>query len=766
MAEGSEKEIVSSLQEVAKRLELIGRDSKKSSLKQDRSLQNINDSIKLFNKSASAIAEAPALSGKESDKKEGTQAKERAKEQKQADDKRHEEEMTIFEEILEALNIKQKDQKKEDESWWEGLFDYGLFSWVMLGVAAISGILVGIGEFLYGFGKALFKGLLYPFKLLKKGILSLGKRFKPIQKIIDSITKYFRNLKAMFLKMGRAIKGISIKKVFSATVEFAKKIKKFAGIFTRFLGKNLLLPFKLIMKGMSKLGKIFKPILKIFDPVSDAFKKLKTFFLKMGTTIGKSSKIFESISKVWTKLTGVFSNIGSKLKKGIDFVLKPFKNFFGSLRDVGKFFLGIGKRLGFVGEVGKKAKGFFSFFGKIKKVFTLFRTFGRFLGPVVSIVMGLIDAFKGGMKGLDEAGEDASMFKKISYFIVGALQGFFEGAIGSIVTLLRDGLGWILRSLGLDGLADIFDDFFNSFLDGFGSIFAGIKDIINGDIWDGIKKIFGGLLDIFTAAPKFLFDLIWGGIKWLGSAIWDGIVWVFDKVTGFWIDIFDRIWDAVSGIFDGFAQIFSGDISGGLESIATSFLDILWFIPNLIKDYIVTPVMEFFGVNMDSQFMTDFKNMSLGELFMKYVIDPLVEWFDNIDWSSLNPLNWFGGDDEDDKKASGGYLRRAASGNMVNGPTLVNEQGPEAYTERKSGKTYLMGGDGYVHNANATKDLLQKSEQSAMAKNEAPPPPMAPPIINAGGGGGGSTDNSTTITNNFIDSYSLKAAVNRSAVLV
>lgn len=765
MAEGQEQEITNSLKEIAKTLSNQSKKLDKNLSKQDRSLQNINKSIEGFNESASAIKDAPALSGK----KEGTQAKERAKEQKQENDKRHEEEMTVFEEILEALNIKQKDQKKEDESWWEGLFDYGLFSWVMIGVAAISGILVGFVDFLMDFSKLITKGLLYPFKLMHKGILNLGKRFKPIQKIIDTITKYFRNLKAMFLKMGRAIKGISIKKVFSATVEFAKKIKKFAGIFTRFLGKNLLLPFKLIMKGLLKLGKIFKPILKIFKPISDAFKKLKTFFLKMGKTIngfGKSSSIIESVSKTWKKFTGLFSNIGSKLKKGIDFVLKPFKNFFGALRTIGSFFFDIAKKFGFVSDVGKKAKGFFSFFGKIKKVFTLFRTFGRFLGPVVSIVMGLIDAFKGGMKGLDEAGKDASMFKKISYFIVGALQGFFEGAIGSIVTLLRDGLGWILRSLGLDGLADIFDDFFNSFLDGFGSIFDGIKDIINGDIWEGVKKIFGGLLDIFTAAPKFLFDLIWGGIKWLGSAIWDGIVWVLDKVTGFWIDIFNRIWDAVSGIFDGFTQIFSGDISGGLETIATSFLDILWFIPNLIKDYIVTPVMEFFGVNMDSQFMKDFKNMSLGELFMKYVIDPLVAWFDGIDWSSLNPLNWFGGDDDDDKKASGGYLRRAASGNMVNGPTLVNEQGPEAYTERKSGKTYLMGGDGYVHNANATKDLLQKSEQSAMAKNEAPPPPMAPPIISAGGGGGGSTDNSTTITNNFIDSYSLKAAVNRSAVLV
>ena len=234
---------------------------------------------------------------------------------------------------------------------------------------------------------------------------------------------------------------------------------------------------------LKMLGRGIKNIFAKIIPqgVKNFGARIMTGIRSFGTSIVTSIKSFGTmIATMFTE-----SKLGKGIIKGIDKVKKFFSVIGGFFTKIGKFFAPILSLLNGITGTTSKVGGFFSkisgfmskFMGIVSKVATVVSK--AFLP--LTVIMAL---FKGITASFDKFAE-GDFLGGIGAF----LDGIFKFLVIDLLDILYDVVMFIpkmiLRAVGLDNIADMFDDF----------SFAGL--------WDGFKN---GFMDFFRVTLPNMLD--------------------------------------------------------------------------------------------------------------------------------------------------------------------------------------------------------------------------------------------------------------------
>lgn len=199
----------------------------------------------------------------------------------------------------------------------------------------------------------------------------------------------------------------------------------------------------------------FSAVVKFFDSVINS---IKTFISGEGKIAKFLSSVTSTISKIMT----------------------PFMEAFVVIKD---FFMVTGSKFGlFITETfGKIAASLGKFTGLIG---TVAKIVGKIFLPL-TIILTLWDTVKGAIEGYGKDG--------IVGAIAGAIKGFFNSLIFSLLDLVKDAISYVLGVFGFDKVKEYldrikFEETFSMLIDGVKDMIFGIKDWILG-IFDTIRNI-------------------------------------------------------------------------------------------------------------------------------------------------------------------------------------------------------------------------------------------------------------------------------------
>ena len=483
----------------------------------------------------------------------------------------------------------------------------------------------------------------------------------------------------------------------------------------------------------SWIGKMIDKIKSFFDP-----KKTK-LATKMGERIAKISQWFKDswIGKLIDKIKLFFSSKGSGGK-----TLTKLTGWFKS-----------------IGDIFSKSKIITKFAGWIK---TIGKVLGRVFLPF-TVLMSLWEAVTGFMDGFTQT--EGNMAQKIIGGIGGALKSLLDFFVFGIADMVQAAIVWLLELFGFDDAAVAVGDFnlVGKIKD---SVFAVIDFVV--ELFQfkdtSLEGIFKSLVDIImlplNMAVNFIKNLFGWGDPEEPFKFSEFIVEMYDKAVAWITGIFSLVteglasgWTSLSGYIGGvwtdvktwFLELFSfatgkdtdssddgflmttikkviTDIKawfgkmfdfGSAEGILKSVINVMTFLPNIIKDAIASVtewLLGLFGFDDAAKAVADANKFSLGDLVMNG-LKGIVEWLEklfDIDigaiFSNLIPKDsllgkgmsalgsLFGG--KDDGKAMGGPVSAGV-------PVLVGEHGPELFMPSGSGRILpkmqtenAMGGGG------------------------------------------------------------------------
>lgn len=108
-------------------------------------------------------------------------------------------------------------------------------------------------------------------------------------------------------------------------------------------------------------------------------------------------------------------------------------------------------------------------------------------------------------------------------------------------------IAWILSSVGL--------------------VLEGIADILTGNVWEGIKKVGRGLLDLMNPIGGLQDDFksLWEKVASGAASAWEGIKSAFESVPEWFRNKFRDAWQKVKDVFSTGGRIWSG-IKEGIEN--------------------------------------------------------------------------------------------------------------------------------------------------------------------------------------------------------
>ena len=287
--------------------------------------------------------------------------------------------------------------------------------------------------------------------------------------------KYFFNLlggEALVLKIQKAIAGFAVG--VSMTFDLVKIAisEKFSGVIKIFdsVIDSIKSIFSVDKEG--KIGKLLSSITgtisKIMAPFIEAFVEIQKFFAGPGDKIGK----------LLSSITGTISKI-----------MAPFIEAFVEIQ---KFFAGpAGKAFTFIKEI------FVDIGAKFGKFAALFKGVAKLIGkifPPFAIIMTIWDTVKGAIEGFEKDG--------IIGGISGAIKGFFNTLIYSLMNMIKDAAAWVAGIFGFDEVKDVLDsiDFEKTFSDLVDTCFKPIKAVR-----DWIINLFDQLKNL--EIPKFEFTI-------------------------------------------------------------------------------------------------------------------------------------------------------------------------------------------------------------------------------------------------------------------
>lgn len=119
--------------------------------------------------------------------------------------------------------------------------------------------------------------------------------------------------------------------------------------------------------------------------------------------------------------------------------------------------------------------------------------------------------------------------------------------VKTVLYVAMQRIAWILSSVGL--------------------VLEGIADILDGNVWEGIKKVGRGLLDLMNPIGGLQDDFksLWEKVASGASSAWEGIKNAFKSVPEWFQGKFRDAWQKVKDVFSTGGRIWSG-IKEGIES--------------------------------------------------------------------------------------------------------------------------------------------------------------------------------------------------------
>lgn len=354
-----------------------------------------------------------------------------------------------------------------------------------------------------------------------------------LKKILDAVTPGVEKEKQE--EPGISLKGLGTAlAVGLATV--AGYIRAQAVIF-RYLGKQVLSAGEALVKSFWKFMDKF-PNLKlaltnfgnaVSDIVSDLSKGIRLTFMKLKVFLTdlplKIMTIFDDLFlKLPPKVALAIGSVSKFLTDGIVGIFSEVKNAFNVLKTSSepiakavKFFSDIGENIkntfGLItGNIVKVDGVFQTISGKavqigdtLKLLFNQFEVFSKIFGAVskavskilipLTVILTLWDTVKGAVEGFEKDGFVGA--------IGGAIKGFFNSLVFSVLDLIKSILSWTLGALGFDSAEKFLDSF--SFQD----LFSGFIDSVIG----GIKDVFNAITGFFSAGFDRIKNFLGIGVK-------------------------------------------------------------------------------------------------------------------------------------------------------------------------------------------------------------------------------------------------------------
>lgn len=366
---------------------------------------------------------------------------------------------------------KKKEEKKEEEKGFLGkksiFFRFGAF---LGGIFAFANIKT-IGKALKNSFVKYFKG---QFKILKFTI------FKPLGKlgralgfggIMDSFKNFTNGAKNTFKTMGAGLKS--------------SLLKPFKGIGDALKGAN---------KNADAIQKSFNKTAKM---TANNTKVVKGPLAKLG--FGKAKKVSTAVTNV--NQMKAFKDAGP-LTKGI----VKGRQFLDGIKSA------VPKKVPKPGLIMK----FFKFFGKMLRGVPV-------LGQILTILDGVIGSFKGFF-----AFKDEGLLMGIFGASTGFIRGIMVGFLGFFGDLLKNGLSFILRKIGLGFISDFLDkfsftdminNFFDKMMDTMGTFIMNIKDAFKNGFVKGVAILALKLDNMIGNIIKFPKALLFGGLSALGAIL-------------------------------------------------------------------------------------------------------------------------------------------------------------------------------------------------------------------------------------------------------
>ena len=410
----------------------------------------------------------------------------------------------------------------------------------LAGIAAgfagfVTGIAIGVAKIYGSILKTVAKALKLDvaFKLIK----DIGRLLNTkLLNVVNSVKGFIRAATLAF--------AINFPRITNAILDFGSRIGKIGSSFTDTTGKAV----KTLTTSFQNLKNAFlagtNGIQGLSRSASGTFRQLN---------------VIEKFFRAWGRTTGKISDGAKAIGKLMDTkLLTPFKNLMNGIRGVGQSTSVLGKSL--------------------KVLFTGFKTIGRFIAFPLTIIMGIIDGFKGLMAGAER---QEGMFNKLLGGAIGAITGVLKGVIAMPLDLLKDGISWIAGKLGFENFSKMLDSFSfsemfqfvgDNLADNFVRFFSEIGEVLSksfNSIMEPFKDgfSFGALLEFIITLPS----KISAGIIGLAFEAFEALFRLFgmndaakdleefsvtDKLNGLINYIFDlpgKLLDGILSLFEGFS---------------------------------------------------------------------------------------------------------------------------------------------------------------------------------------------------------------------
>jgi len=266
----------------------------------------------------------------------------------------------------------------------------------------------------------------------------------------------------------------------------------------------------ILIKFAGKFQKVLAPVLKfLFETLIPGFKELfatimasPTGFLGIGGVVILATT---AVKRYGSTVRGFFTKIFTNLKTLRGDIAKDFVKLFnsfkpsrlkavvqgvvGPLSKIGTFISNLAK------TIGGGAKTIFKLIPMVSKFAAFGKMFIRFLGPVGLVIQAFVGLFSGITRAVATFKAGGSIFAVIGSFF----SGIFDALIGSVVNLLADLLGFIVKKLGFEKLGEM------------------ISNI------DFTTEGIGKMITFVIEKIKFGFDLLVDGLKKMANFVIKGI---------------------------------------------------------------------------------------------------------------------------------------------------------------------------------------------------------------------------------------------------
>jgi len=257
----------------------------------------------------------------------------------------------------------------------------------------------------------------------------------------------------------------------------------------------------ILIKFAGKFQKVLAPVLKfLFETLIPGFKELFATIMKSPTGFlgigGVATLATTAVSRYGASVRGFFTGIINGLKTLRLDMGKEFTKFLGKGKIVEGFrkvLAPIGRIGTFIGNlvkaIGGGAKAISKFMPFVSKFASIGKNFIRFLGPVGLVIQAFVGLFSGISRAVATFKAGGSIFAVIGSFF----SGIFDALIGSVVNLLADLLGFIVKKLGFEKLGEMISNI-DFTTEGIG------KAIVF--VIDKIKNAFGAFIDMLKGAAN------------------------------------------------------------------------------------------------------------------------------------------------------------------------------------------------------------------------------------------------------------------------